>query len=61
MKVCIIEFDKDYHTVTGSEVKEFASIEEAQTYCHEESWSGYSYFIDHEATKYYNRYLNENK
>lgn len=41
----IIEFDKDYHTVTDIKCMKFDSIEEAMKYCQDESWSGYSYSV----------------
>lgn len=54
MKVVINEIDKDYRAWTGSEVKEFKSLKEAAEYCSKESWSGYSYYIDSERTKWLN-------
>lgn len=40
----IIEFDRDYHTVTDREYKNFSSQTEADLWCEENSWTGYDYF-----------------
>lgn len=45
MRVEIIEVDNDYRSYSGSEIKEFFSLKEAQKYCDDESWTGYSYII----------------
>jgi len=45
-KFTIVEFDKDYKVVTGTAVKKFNSLEEAEEYCKKESWSGYYYFVE---------------
>lgn len=42
----IIEIDRDYRTYTGSEIKEFDSLQEAEEYCIKESWTGYDYYVD---------------
>lgn len=39
----ITETDMDYGTVTDSFNKEFKSLEEADEWCHENSWGGYTY------------------
>lgn len=39
----IIEFDRDYRTVTRRTEMEFASDSEADAYCDEKSWTGYDY------------------
>lgn len=56
MNVYIVKFDNDYHTMTDSFDKEFTSIEEAEQWCKDESWSGYTYYVDTSMTKA----LNEN-
>lgn len=55
MKVFINEVDNDYHTVTETIEKEFGTLEEAQQWCRDERWSGYSYFIDREMTEAINK------
>lgn len=42
----IIEFDRDYRTVTGHERRAFESLEAAEAWCAEQSWSGYSYYVE---------------
>lgn len=44
IKFQIIEFDRDYRTVTGSIVKKFKSKKDADSWCQKESWSGYDYY-----------------
>lgn len=45
MKFTIIEFDKDYRTITDHLVKEFKNEKEAREWCRKNSWTGYDYFI----------------
>ena len=45
MIVEIIEFDKDYHTVTGRERKRFPTVADAETHCRERDGAGYSYSL----------------
>lgn len=54
MKVFINEFDRDYGTVTDSITKEFQSIQEADIWCKENSWSGYHYYVDTKMTQLVN-------
>lgn len=42
----INEFDNDYRTWVGTQPMEFPSLEAAQAYCKEQSWSGLSYSVD---------------
>ncbi|XKX17412.1 hypothetical protein MVUOKPPV_CDS0015 [Klebsiella phage phi1_175008] len=51
MRVFIDEFDKDYRTITNNFEKEFDSMQEAEEWCKEASWSGYTYLIDMSLTK----------
>lgn len=51
MKVFINEVDNDYRAVTATLEKEFGTLEEAQQWCRDKRWSGYSYFIDREMTE----------
>lgn len=51
MKVFINEYDRDYHTITETVEKEFDTLGQAEQWCRDNKWSGYSYFIDHELTK----------
>ena len=39
----IVEFDKDYHAVTGRHHQEFKSEDDAIQWCNENSWTGYTY------------------
>ncbi len=39
----IVEVDRDYNTVTGTESKHFESDEAAHQYAREKDWSGYEY------------------
>lgn len=55
MKVFINEYDKDYHTVTDTIEKEFDNLGQAQLWCKENSWSGYSYWIDKSLTDAVNK------
>lgn len=59
MRVFIDEYDRDYHTVTRSFEKEFDTIKEAEQWCNENNWSGYSYFIDAGLTKAVNENQHE--
>ena len=47
----IYEHDRDYHTVVGSELKEFNSDKEADKYCYENEGGGYHYFYLKEETR----------
>lgn len=40
----IYEYDRDYHTVVDSKLKEFNSDKEADRYCDENEGGGYHYF-----------------
>lgn len=51
MKVFIDEYDNDYRAVTDTFEKEFETLEEAEQWCRDNKWSGYSYFIDRCRTK----------
>lgn len=51
MRVFIIEYDKDYNSYNNTIEKEFESLQEAEDWCIEASWSGYGYFIDRSRTK----------
>lgn len=51
MIVYINGFDNDYHTFTKYLKKEFTNIEEAEQWCKDASWSGYSYDVDKDMTK----------
>ena len=39
----VVEFDRDYRTVTDTEFKDFPSNEEADKYAKDKSWTGYDY------------------
>lgn len=39
----IVEFDRDYRTVTDTEFKDFPSNEDAEKYAKDKSWTGYDY------------------
>ena len=45
MKFIIIEVDKDYHTITSMQKKDFNNLKSAENWCKENSWSGYDYFV----------------
>jgi hypothetical protein len=45
-KFTILEFDNDYRRFTGSEVREFASVEAAEECAAAESWDGYTYTVE---------------
>ena len=45
-KFVVIEFDKDYHTISDHNVASFKTKEEAEKYCKENNWSGHSYFVE---------------
>lgn len=55
MKVFIDEYDRDYGTVVGYLEKDFETLEDAEVWCKENSWSGYSYWIDRSLTKAVNK------
>lgn len=55
MRVFINEYDKDYNTITDYLEKEFDNFEQAELWCEENSWSGYSYWIDRSLTKAVNK------
>lgn len=57
MRVLINEYDRDYHTVTDTLDKEFSSLVEAELWCKENTWSGYSYWIDRSLTAAVNKQL----
>lgn len=40
----IVEFDRDYRVVTDTELKDFSSNEEANSYAKDKSWTGYEYY-----------------
>lgn len=47
MKIFYIhEIDRDYNSWTGSVIIGFASKEEADKYCKEQSWAGHYYFAE---------------
>lgn len=45
MKFLIVEFDKDYHTVTNQKFMEFETRKQADEYCEAKSWTGEYYFV----------------
>jgi len=45
MKYTITEYDRDYNTVTDFFDKEFSTREQAEEWCRNESWTGYSYHV----------------
>lgn len=51
MIVYINKFDNDYHTITDHFNREFTSVEEAEQWCEDESWSGYTYYVDKSMTE----------
>lgn len=40
----IAELDRDYRVVTDTFYMKFNSDEEAEAYCREKSWTGFSYY-----------------
>jgi len=46
MRFFIGEVDRDYNSYCGSEEKEFKTLEDAEAYCIQNKWSGYSYFVE---------------
>lgn len=50
----IVEFDKDYRTVTATEYRDFETDKEAKTYAREKSWSGFDYYA-YDWKSYFNR------
>lgn len=43
-KYQIVEYDKDYRTVADTFVMEFENLEQAEEWCRNKSWSGYTYY-----------------
>jgi hypothetical protein len=44
MKFIVTEVDRDYNTITETKIMEFETQQEADTWCRNETWTGYYYY-----------------